>query len=109
MPLLFSLSVAGGRMRKLTVPRDLAPQQDSSSANWHHESTFLERTILNRAHLPLLDDEYRRVWWQSATLLATNLIYTPKKIEQNGKKQHKKTAIALVDLDPKTGANGNLP
>ena len=25
------------------------------------------------------DDEYRRVWWQSATLLATNLIYTPKK------------------------------
>ena len=31
-----------------------------------------------------------------------------KKIEQNGKKQHKKTAIALVDLGPKTGANGNL-
>ena len=25
-----------------------------------------------------------------------------KKIEQNGKKQHKKTAIALVDLGPKT-------
>jgi hypothetical protein len=48
------------------------------------------------------DDEYRRVWWQSATLLATNLIYTPKKIEQNGKKQHKKTAIALVDLGRKT-------
>ena len=29
---------------------------------------------------PSNDDEYRRVWWQSATLLATNLIYTPKKI-----------------------------
>ena len=48
------------------------------------------------------DDEYRRVWWQSATLLATNLIYTPKKIEQNRKKQHKKTAIAPVDLGQKT-------
>ena len=35
-----------------------------------------------------------------------------KKIEQNGKKQHKKTEIALVALvalGPKTAANGNLP
>ena len=32
-----------------------------------------------------------------------------KKIEQNGKKQHKKTAIALIGPGPKTGANGNLP
>ena len=32
-----------------------------------------------------------------------------KKFSQMEKKQHKKTAIALVDLGPKTGANGNLP
>ena len=56
-----------------------------------------------------LDDEYRRVWWQSATLLATNLIYTPKKIEQNKKKQHKKTAIAPVDLGRKTEIYPSCP
>jgi hypothetical protein len=32
-----------------------------------------------------------------------------KKIEQNGKKQHKKTAIALVDLGPKTEIYPSCP
>ena len=47
------------------------------------------------------DDEYRRVWWQPATLLVTKLIYTPKKIEQN-EKSTKKNGNGPVDLGRKT-------
>ena len=32
--------------------------------------------ILLKEQRQLTDDEYRRVWWQSATLLATKLVYT---------------------------------
>jgi len=39
------------------------------------------------------DDEYRRVWWQSATLLATKLIYTPKKLSKYGKSNTKKRQL----------------